>query len=225
MALAKRQRGKNHENGTKENPRARVRTSGETNTPPSWLAQFVGQAQLGGDKTYKKRKSRRTETSHLGSAHPHVSLHFASVAQSSLTLCDTMNCSMPGFPVYHQLLEPAQTHVHWVSDAIQPSYLCHPLLLLPSIFPSIKVFSNKSAIHIRWPNYGSFSFSTSPSNDYSGLISFRIDWLLSISLQFKELLRIFSSSTVQKHQFFIAQQSLWSNSHIHTRLLENHSFD
>jgi len=80
----------------------------------------------------------------------------------------------PGLPAHHQLPEFTQTHVHWVSDAIQPS---HPLLspsLLPSIFPSIRVFSNESALHIRWPEYWSFSFNISPSNEYSGLISFRI---------------------------------------------------
>ena len=95
-----------------------------------------------------------------------------SVAQLCPTLCDPMDCSTSGFPVHHHLLELAQTHVHQVGDAIQPS---HPLSsLLPSIFPSIRVFSNESAFHIRWPNYG--SFSTSPSNEYSGLISFRTDW-------------------------------------------------
>ena len=70
-------------------------------------------------------------------------------------------------------LEHAQTHVHWIGNAIQPS---HPLLLLPSIFPSIRVFSNDSVLHIRWPHYWNFSFSISSSNEYSGLISFRIDW-------------------------------------------------
>ena len=92
--------------------------------------------------------------------------------------------------------------------------LSHPLLLLPSIFPSIMVFSNESALLTRWPKYWSFSFSISPSNDYSGLISLRIDWL--ISLQSKGLSRVFSNITVQKHQFFISQPSLWSKSHILT---------
>ena len=95
--------------------------------------------------------------------------------------------------------------------------LCHPLLLLPSIFPSSRVFSNESALCIKWPNYWSFSFSISPSNEYSGLISFRIDWW--ISLLFKGLSRVFSSTTVWKHQFFSTQPSLWSSSHIHTWLL------
>ena len=89
-------------------------------------------------------------------------------------LCDPMDYNTPGFPIHHQLPELAQTHVHWVSDAIQ---LSHPLLLLPSVFPSIRVFSNESVLHIRWPKYWSFSFSISPSSEYSGLISFRIDWL------------------------------------------------
>ena len=92
--------------------------------------------------------------------------------------------------------------------------LCHPLLLLPSIFPSIRVFSNESVLCIRWPKYWSFSFSLSPSNEYSGLISFRMDWL--ISLQSKGLSRVLSSTTAQMHQFFGAQLSLWSDSHIHT---------
>ena len=91
--------------------------------------------------------------------------------------------------------------------------LYHPLLLLPSIFPSIRVFSNKSVLHIRWPKYWSFSFSISPSNDYSGLISFRMDWLDLLAVQgaLKSLLQ-----PVQKHQFFGTQLSLLSNSHIHT---------
>ena len=93
------------------------------------------------------------------------------------TLCDPMDCSMLGFPVLHYLQEFAQTHIHWVGDVIQPSYPHGPLLLLPSIFPSIRVFSNESAHRTRWPKYQSFSFSISPSNEYSGLISFRIDWL------------------------------------------------
>ena len=92
--------------------------------------------------------------------------------------------------------------------------LCHHLLLLPSVFPSIRVFSSESVLHIRWPNYWSFSFSISPSNEYSGLISFRIDWfdLLAVEGTFKSLFQ----HTVQKHQLFGAQFSLWSNSHIHT---------
>ena len=100
--------------------------------------------------------------------------------------------------------------------------LCHPLLL-PSIFPSIKVFSNESVLSIRWPKYWGFSFSISPSNEYS-LISFRTDWLDLLAVS-KGLSRVFSNTTVQKHQFFDTQSSLWSNSHIHTWLLKKTSFD
>ena len=105
-------------------------------------------------------------------------------------------------------------------ELVMPSnhvILCHPLLLPPSIIPSIRVFSNKSVLRIRWPKYLSFSFSISPSNEYSGLISFRIDLQ---SLQSKGLSRVFSNTTVQKHQFFGAQLSSQSNSHIYRRLLE-----
>ena len=89
--------------------------------------------------------------------------------------------------------------------------LCHPLLLPPSIFLRIRVFSNESVLRIRWPNYWSFSLSISPSSEYSGLILFRMDWLDLLAVQ-----GIFSNTIVQKHQFFSAQLSLWSNSHIHT---------
>ena len=96
--------------------------------------------------------------------------------------------------------------------------LCHPLLLPPSIILSIGVFSNESVLRIRWPNYWSFSFSISPSNEHPGLISFRMDWLDLLAVQ--GLSRVFSNTTVQKHQFFSTQLSLQSNSHIHTWLLE-----
>ena len=99
-----------------------------------------------------------------------------SVAQSCPILCDPMDCTMPGFPVLHHLPELAQTYVHC---SVMPSnhlVLFCPLLLLPSIFLSIRVFSNELALCIRWPKYWSFSFNISPSNEYSGLISFRIDW-------------------------------------------------
>ena len=122
-------------------------------------------------------------------------IHFSSVAQLYQTLCDLMNRSTPGLPVHHQLLEFTQTHVHRVSDAIQ---LSHPLsspLLPSSIFPSIKVFSSESALHIRWPKYWSFSFNISPSNEHSGLISFRMDWLDLLAIQgtLKSLLQHHSS--------------------------------
>ena len=101
-------------------------------------------------------------------------------------------------------------------ESVMPSnhlVLCCPLLLLPSVFPSIRVFSSESVFRIMWPKYWSFSFSRSPSNEYSGLISFRMDWLILLEVQVS---RVFSSTTVQKHQFFGTQLSLWSNSHIHT---------
>ena len=124
-----------------------------------------------------------------------------------------MNRSTPGLPVHHQLLKFTQTHDHWVSDAIQPF---HPL---PSssppafrVFPNIRVFSNESILRIRWPKYWSFSFSISSSN--SGLISFSINWFDLRAVQ--DYQRAFSNTTVQKHQFFGTQLSLWSNSHVHT---------
>ena len=101
-------------------------------------------------------------------------IKFSSVTESCLTLCDPLNCRMPGLPVHHQLLEFTQTHVH---ELVMPSnhlILCYPRLLLPSIFLSIRVFSNKSALHIRWPKYWSFSFSISPYNEYSGLMYFSL---------------------------------------------------
>ena len=108
---------------------------------------------------------------------------FCSVAKSYPALCDLMNCSTSGFPVLHCFLEFVQAHAHWVSDAIQPFHSLLPLLLLPSIFPSIRVFSNEWALHIRWPKYWSFSSSISPPNDYTGLISFKIDWLDLLAVQ------------------------------------------
>ena len=116
---------------------------------------------------------------------------FSSVALLCPTLYDSMDYSMPGFPVHQQLPELAQTHVHRVGDATQPSHSFHPLLLLPSIFSSIRVFSNDSILHIRWPKY--WSFSISPSSEYSGLISFRIYWfdLLAVQGTLKSLLQHF----------------------------------
>ena len=104
----------------------------------------------------------------------------SSVARSCPTFCDPMHCSMPGFPVYHQFPGLAQTHVHRVSDGIQPFYpLSSPSP--PPIFPSIRVFSKESILCIRWPKY--WSFSISPSNECSGLISFRIDWFDLLAVQ------------------------------------------
>ena len=122
-----------------------------------------------------------------------------------------MDCSTPGFPVHHQLLELSQTHVRPVMMPSNHLILCRPLLLLPSIFPSIRVFSNESVLLIRWPKYWSFSFSISPSNEYSGLISFRMDWLDLLVVQgtLKSLLQHHSSkaSILQCSAFFIVQLS------------------
>ena len=132
------------------------------------------------------------------------------VDQFCPNLCDPMGCSMPSIPVLHHLLEFAQTHIHWVGDAIQPS---HPLLCPSPAFhlSSIRVFSNESAVCIRWPKYWSFSFSISPSNEYSGLISFRIDWLELLAVQgtFKSLLQHHSLKALVLRQsgFFIVQVS------------------
>ena len=121
----------------------------------------------------------------LSSGHPIllVSVQFSSVAQLCLTLCYHMDCSTPGLPVYHNswsLLKLMSI------ESVMPSnhlILCHPLLILPSVFPSIRVFSNESVLCIRWPKYWSFSLSISPSNQYSGLISFRVDWLDLLAVQ------------------------------------------
>ena len=106
-----------------------------------------------------------------------------SVIKSCPALCDPMDCSMPGFPVLHYLLGFAQTHVHWVCHAIQPS---HPLSIpspLPSVLPSIRIFSSESALRIRWPKYWSFRFRINPSNEYSGSIFFSIDWFDLLAVQ------------------------------------------
>ena len=136
---------------------------------------------------------------------------FSSVVQSCPTLCDPMDCSTPGIPVHYQLPEPAQTHAHGVGDAIQPS---HPLSSpSPPAFnlSQHQVFSKESVLHIRWPKYWSFSFSISPSNEYSGLISFRIDWfdLLAVQGTLKSLLQHHSSkaSILQHSAVFVVQLS------------------
>ena len=113
-----------------------------------------------------------------------LSFLLSSVTHLFLTLCDPMKCSTPGFSVHHQFLELAQTHVHQVSDAIQPSY---PLSSLSPVFSSIRVYSNDSALHIKWPKYWSFSFSISPSNEYSRLIFFRIGKPTIISIKKKKI--------------------------------------
>ena len=141
-----------------------------------------------------------------------------SVAKSCSTLCDPMDCSTPGFPDLHYLPEFAQTHVHWVGDAILSSHFLSPLLLLPSLFPSIRVFS-----------CGQLFASGSRSIEVSAAASvlpmniqnwFPLGLTGLISLQSERLSRVFSSTTIWKYQFFRTQPSLWSNSHICTWLLE-----
>ena len=100
-----------------------------------------------------------------------------------IRLCNPMDCRMPDLPVPHHLLKFAQVYLHFISDAIQPSHLWCYLLLLSSVFPSIWNFSSESAVHNKWPKYWSFSFSISPSNEYSGLISLNIDWFDVLAVQ------------------------------------------
>ena len=126
------------------------------------------------------------------STHKFSSVQFSSVAQSCPTFCNPMNRSTPGLPVHHQLPEFTQTH----SESVMPSshlILCRPLLLLPPIPPSIRVFSNESALRMRWPKYWSFSFSIIPSKEHPGLISFRMDWSF-LSHQHNILVLTLSSS-------------------------------
>ena len=148
-----------------------------------------------------KRKTREYE----GNTN---NFQFSSVAQVCLTLCDPMNRSTPGLPVHHQLPESTQTHVHWVGDAIQPSHSLSSPLLLSSIFPSIRVFQNASALCMWWPKYWSFSCKTTPSNEYSGLISFRMDWLDLLAVQgtLKSLQHHSSKASIlQCSAFFMVQ--------------------
>ena len=156
-----------------------------------------------GDKQVDKTLKLRDQASRIGKQN-----QFCAVARSCLTLCVPMDCSTPGFPVLHKLLEFVQTHVHWGDDAIQSSQICHLLLLLPSIFLRIKVFSNEQALPIRQPKYWSFSFC--PSNEYSGLISFRIDWfdLPVVQGTLKSLLQPHSlkASVLQCSAFFLTQR-------------------
>ena len=135
----------------------------------------------------------------------YLQIQFSSFAQSCPNLCNPMDCSTPGFPVHHQLPELAQTHVHQVTDAIQPS---HPLLS-PSP-PTFDLSQHQSLpvsqfFHIRWPKYWNFSFSISPSNEYSRLISFRIDWfdLLAVQGTLKNLLQHHSlkASVLNSHPY------------------------
>ena len=150
-------------------------------------------------------------------------VQFSSFSQSCLTPCNPMDCSTPGLPVHHQLPELTPTYVHRIGEAIQPSHPLSSPLLLSSIFPSIRVFSNESALRIRWPKYWSFSFNISPSSEHPGLI-FRMDWvdLLAVQGTLKSLLQHCSSKTsiLQCSAFFIVQLS-----HPCMTTGKNHSFD
>ena len=128
----------------------------------------------------------------------------SSVTQLCPTLCYPMDCSTPGFPVHHQLLDDHILKLMSITSVMPSNHLilCYSPLLCPSIFPSIRVFSNESVLHIRWPKYWSFSFSISPSNEYSGLISFRMDWLDLLAVQgtLKSLLQHHSSkASILRH--------------------------
>ena len=143
-----------------------------------------------------------------------IDLQFSSVAQSYPTLCDPMNCSTPGLPVHHQLLEFTQIHV---IESVMPSshlILCCPLLLLPPGPPGIRVVSNGSTLHMRWPKYWSFSFSIIPSREIPGLTSFRMDWLDLLAVQgtLKNLFQHHSS----KASILRCSAFSQSNFHIHT---------
>ena len=148
---------------------------------------------------------------------------FSSVAQLCPTLCYPMNRSMPGLPVHHQIPESTQTHVHWVGDAIQISHSLSSPSPPALNLSNIRVFSNESALCIRWPKYWSFNFNISPSNEQPGLISFRMDWLDLLAVQgtLKSLLQHHSS----KASILRTQLSLYSNFHIHPWPLESHSLD
>ena len=139
-----------------------------------------------------------------------------SVPKSCPTLCDPMDCGMPVSSVLHRVCSNSYPfELVMLSNHLT---LYHPFYLLPSIFSSIRVFSNESALRIRWPKYWSFSFNTVPPMNTQGWSP--LGWTGWISLQSKGLSRVFSNTTVQKHQFFGTQLSLWSNSHIHTWPLE-----
>ena len=170
-------------------------------------------ARKGFNSSRKYRNDKNILMTHL----------FCSVSRSCLTLCNPMVCSTPGFPVHHLFPELAQTHVHWVGDA-NHFILCHPLLFLPSIFPSISVFSNESVLHIRSPKYWRFSFSISPSNEYSGVTCFRIDWLDLLEVQgtLKSFLQYHNlKASILQHSAFLMVQL----SHQYMTTGKNHSFE
>ena len=141
-----------------------------------------------------------------------LSVQFSSVTQSCVTLCDPMDCSTLGLSITNSRSLPKLMSI---KSVVPSNHLirCHLLLLLPSVFPIIRVFSSESVLDIRWPKYWSFSSSISLSSEYSGLTSFRIAWFELIAVP--RTPRVYSKSTVQKHQFFGVQLPLWPNFHIH----------
>ena len=184
-------------------------------TPPSWASLPPPQPHL----THLGHHRAPSWTPWLIPQVPTLCFihQFSSVAQWCPTLCDPMDsrCQVSLSVTNSRSLLKLMS-----IKSVMPSnhlILCCPLLLLPSIFPTIRVFSNESVLHIRWPKY--WSFSISPSNVYSGLSSFRIDWFDRLALQ-GTLSRVFSNTTVQKHKFSGTQLCLWSNSQMHTWLLE-----
>ena len=151
-----------------------------------------------------------------------MSFQFSSVAQLCPTLCDPMDCSMPGFL---SITNSRSLFKLMSIESVMPYnclILCHPLLLLPSIFPSIRVFSSESVLCIRWPKYWSLSFSISSSNEYSGLISFRMDWLdlLAVQVTLKSLLQQFKS--INSSALSLLHSSTLTSIHDHRK---NHGLD
>ena len=152
-------------------------------------------------------------------------IHYTVCAWSVQFSCSVVSGSLQthGLPLAKPLCPPPTPGAYsnlspssrWCHPTISP---CHPLLFLTSNFPSIRVFSNESVLRIRWPKYWRWSFSISPSNEYSELTFFRMDWLDLLAVQ--ETLKVFSNTTVQKHQFFSAQHFFWFKSHVHAWLLE-----
>ena len=153
--------------------------------------------------TLHHRLERPEDIVFSSGSHSQFSLFIVIVQKSFPAFYDPMDCSTPDLHFLHHFPEFAQTHVHWVGDAIQPSHICHPFILLPSIFPSIRVFSSELVLWVRWTKYWSFSFSMSPSNDYSGLISFRMDWFdLAVQVTPKSLFQHFSFPSLPYFFFY-----------------------
>ena len=172
-------------------------------------------------KQTNKQTNKKTEKEHVSSHGPQKSYFSSLQSLSRVWLFATLwtEACQAVVSITNSCSQPKPMSI----ESVMPSnclILCCPLLFLTSIFPIIKVFSNESVLSIRWPKYWSFGFNISLSNEHSGLISFRMDWLDLLAVSSLGLARVFSSTTVQKHQFFGTHLSLGSNSHIHTWLLE-----